>query len=64
VFGLKMSEFQPEAIPQEILKLAEERLLAKNNGDFSTSDILRDKIHAEGYIIEDIPNSYKLKKRG
>lgn len=64
VFGLKMNEFQSEAIPEEILKLAEERLLAKKDRDFEKSDQLRITIEKLGYVIEDTTNnSYKIRSK-
>ncbi|MDO8609798.1 MAG: cysteine--tRNA ligase [bacterium] len=62
VFGLKLSETIEDMIPEEIIKIAEERLLARKNNDFKKSDELRDKIKTLGYIIEDSAGTYRLKK--
>lgn len=59
VFGLVMKK---EEIPQEIVKLAEERKAAKENKDFSKSDELRKKIEDAGYLVEDLKdNNYIIK---
>lgn len=50
-------------IPAEITALAEERKKARDNKDFSASDVLRDKINEEGYEIEDTPEGYTIKKK-
>ncbi|MEK6933054.1 MAG: DALR domain-containing protein [Nanoarchaeota archaeon] len=51
-----------EKIPKEIIKLAEERLKARNSKDFEKSDKLREKIKHLGYIVEDTTSNYVLKK--
>jgi cysteinyl-tRNA synthetase len=62
VLGLKISEnaknnFNEEIkIPDEIIKLIEERKIARENKDWNKSDILRDKIKEMGYIIKDTKN--------
>lgn len=65
--GLKLNEVEPEeklAIPAEIIAIAEERKAARNNKDYATSDILRDKISALGYTILDKPkNEYEIVKK-
>lgn len=63
VLGLKLSDFKEEKIPQEIYALAEQRLQEKNKGNYSASDVIRDKINASGYVIEDLSNTYKIKKK-
>ncbi|OGI30171.1 MAG: cysteine--tRNA ligase [Candidatus Moranbacteria bacterium RIFOXYA12_FULL_35_19] len=61
VFGLIIKE-EKENIPEEIVKLAEERKLARENKDFQKSDELRKKIEEVGYIIEDLKdNNYLIK---
>lgn len=62
VFGLVI--FKEEEVPEEIIKLAEERKKARENKDFRKSDELRDKILESGYIIEDLKdNKYIIKKK-
>ena len=61
VFGLKFSE-KGIKIPEEIKKLAETRLEARNNKDFQKADELRKEIEKMGFEIEDLGNNYKIKK--
>jgi cysteinyl-tRNA synthetase len=60
VFGLTISG-QAE-IPEEIKRLAQERDEARKNKDFQKSDQLRDLLQEKGYVIEDTPDGYKIKK--
>jgi len=62
VFGLKFAEKEIE-IPKEVKKLAAERLEARKNKDFQKADELRKKIEKMGYLIEDLDNKYKIKKK-
>jgi cysteinyl-tRNA synthetase len=62
VFGLKFQEKETE-IPEEIKKLAEDRLEARKSKDFQKSDELRKEIEKMGYLIEDLGDGYKLKKK-
>lgn len=55
----KKSENQ-EKIPEEVLKLAEERLKARQEKNWAESDRLRDEILALGYSIKDSKDGYKL----
>ncbi|MCR4256371.1 MAG: cysteine--tRNA ligase, partial [Candidatus Uhrbacteria bacterium] len=60
VFGLGFSiNVKPEA-PVEIISIAEERLLARQNKDWKKSDELRSAIKAKGWIIEDTKDGYEL----
>ena len=62
VFGLKLTEIKPQKIPQEIIKLAEERKRYRMEKNFQKADEIRKKIEALGYQIEDLPqNQYKIK---
>ncbi len=64
-FGLRLNEIKEEKfeIPEEIVKIAEERKSARLNKDYATSDILRDKINNLGYTILDKPkNEYEIIK--
>ena len=44
---------QEEAIPDEVLKLGEDRLIARAEKDWAKSDHLRDQITALGYSVKD-----------
>ncbi len=66
--GLRLNEIKDEKpaldIPAEITAIAEERKTARNNRDYATSDILRDKISNLGYTILDKPkNEYEIVKK-
>lgn len=67
--GLCLNEIQEDTstsndIPEEIIKLAEERKTARTNKDYATSDSLRDKIISLGYTILDRPNNeYEITKK-
>lgn len=66
-FGLRLDEIKEEVksdnIPEDIIKIAEERKTARLNKDYATSDILRDKINSLGYTILDKPkNEYEIIK--
>jgi len=62
VFGLKLNEVTEEKIPEEIKKLAEERLKAKQAKNFPRADELRSIIETKGFIIEDTADNYRIKK--
>lgn len=62
VFGLKLIEVTEEKIPEEIIKIAEDRKIARQKKDFKKSDELRIKIEKLGYKIEDLEENYKIKK--
>lgn len=62
VLGLDLDKVEVEEIPSEVTALAEERQQAREAKDFSKSDELRDKIAKLGYIIEDTPGGYIVKK--
>ena len=52
-----------QKIPQEVIALAEERLIARANKDWASSDALRDKIANLGYIVKDGKDGYTLSKK-
>ncbi|MFA7285313.1 MAG: cysteine--tRNA ligase [Candidatus Paceibacterota bacterium] len=62
VFGLEFASLTEETIPEEIIKLAEERKIARANKDFQKSDELRDKIKSLGYEIKDSETGEKIQK--
>ena len=47
--------------PDEIVKLAEERVAARKAKDFKRSDELRDALKQKGVVMEDTPDGYRLK---
>lgn len=60
VFGLKLNEVKEEKIPEEIIKLAQERQKARLKKDFKQSDILRKRINEMGYEVEDREEGFKI----
>lgn len=58
VLGLGLAAWQPmaEAVPKEILALAELRQHARTEKRWQDADALRDQISAAGYIVEDTPD--------
>lgn len=61
VFGLIIKK-EEEPIPLEVIELFNERKIARDNGDYITSDRLRDLINRYGYEVEDSPEKQILKK--
>jgi len=63
MLGLRLGEkIAEEEIPEEILKLVDQRQRARETKDWLKSDRLRDIIKSKGYIVEDLPNSCKIRK--
>ena len=51
-----------DEIPENIKKLADERLDARKNKDWALSDKLRDEIQSLGYQIKDSKDGYEITK--
>jgi cysteinyl-tRNA synthetase len=62
VLGLDLDKNTDEEIPEEIKKMAEDRVLARTNKNWAESDKLRDLIKEKGYLVEDLKISYKIMK--
>jgi cysteinyl-tRNA synthetase len=63
VLGIEIDkEETEEIIPEEVQKLAEERLKARQQKNWQESDRLREIIINKGYLVEDLKDSYKIKK--
>jgi len=70
LFGLfqqNASEFiekneEHEEIPEDIIRLADERWEAKKNKDYAKADELRKQILDLGYEIKDMPGEFKINK--
>lgn len=62
VFGLKLAEWRPDVqvIPQEVEKLVQQRQLARAEKRWQQADLLRDKILAAGYQVEDTPEGPRI----
>lgn len=65
VLGLRLDEAITSnlEIPQVLVNLAEERQKSRKAKDFQKSDELRAQIEAKGYLIEDTPEGYTIKKK-
>ena len=63
VLGLRLGEtvFE-EKIPEEIAQLAQQRQQARENKNWAESDRLRELIKSQGYLVEDLVNSCKIRK--
>lgn len=64
VLGLKIDEpiSNETEIPEEILKLAEQRKIARENKNWELSDKIRDIIKEKGYIIKDSKEGMKIER--
>ena len=51
------------SIPENVIAIAEERLLARKNKDWAKSDELRNAISELGYVIKDSKDGYSLEKK-
>jgi cysteinyl-tRNA synthetase len=57
------SKQEKEEIPEDVIALAEKRLIARQNKDWAMSDTLRDEIAEKGYLIKDAKDAYTLIKK-
>jgi cysteinyl-tRNA synthetase len=62
VLGLGLDKEENVEIPDDVLKIADEREVARKNKDWKKSDALREKIKKKGWQVDDIKEGYKLKK--
>lgn len=63
VLGLDLDkEIIEEKIPEEIVKLVEERQKAREEKNWAESDRLREVIKDKGYLVEDLKNTCKILK--
>jgi cysteinyl-tRNA synthetase len=62
IFGLRLGEWQPDEldIPAEVEELLRKRESARLEKSWQEADLLRDKILAAGYQIEDTPAGPRL----
>lgn len=61
-FNLGKVKLKKEKIPEEVLKLVEERQRYRKNKDWKKSDELRDWIRDLGYVVNDTMKGYEIKK--
>ena len=62
-FGLIRLVDASSTAPDEVVKLAEERQAARKARNWAESDRLRDAIAAQGFVVEDTPQGFRLKPR-
>ncbi len=62
VLGLDLKKVKEEKIPSEIIKLAKERLQARQNKEWKKADELRLKIKELGYIIGDTKEGFEVRR--
>lgn len=62
VLGLDLLKKEKIIVPEDVTKLAEERWKAKKMKDWKTSDEIRDKIKALGFVVNDTLEGYEIKK--
>jgi cysteinyl-tRNA synthetase len=54
---------ETSAAPGGVVRLAEERQAARKVRNWAESDRLRDAIAAQGFVVEDTPQGFRLKPR-
>jgi len=61
-FELDLLKKENIEIPDDVLKIIQEREVARKNKDWKKSDEFREKIKKKGWQVDDIKEGYKLKK--
>ena len=59
----KEKEQENKDIPQNVVEIAEQRFLARQNKDWAKSDLLREELSNLGYIVKDSKEGYTLSKK-
>ncbi|MEM5802314.1 MAG: cysteine--tRNA ligase [Candidatus Aenigmatarchaeota archaeon] len=63
IFGILQKEIGEEKIPEEAMKLIEERERLRKKGDYAAADAVRERLRREfGIVLEDTPEGVKWKK--
>ncbi len=62
VLALGLKDIKEESVSEEVEKLLQERENARKSRDFTSADILRQKIYDLGWEIQDTPDGPLLKK--
>ncbi|MDP7145984.1 MAG: cysteine--tRNA ligase [Pseudomonadales bacterium] len=62
VFGLRLDEWRPDrlVVPEEVERWLQQRESARSEKDWQQADLLRDKILAAGYQVEDRPEGPRV----
>lgn len=58
--GVRTWKQETQEVPEEIKRLAEERLQARQNKNWAESDRLRDEMASKGWTIQDEPHGYSI----
>ena len=61
VLGLNIEKEEKVELPEEIIKIVEERKLARINKDWQKSDELRDKLMSLGYTVNDTKDGMEIR---
>ncbi len=61
ILGFNLGKLKADKIPANIVKLAKERLKARNDKDWKKADKLRDEITKLGYSVADTKDGYEIK---
>ena len=66
IIGVTKEKYLDDAekveLPEEILKLVEERKKARENKDWALSDKIRDELKEKGYIVKDTKEGMSIEK--
>lgn len=62
-FGLSFKKVRTGQIPRDVLRLADNREKMREEKNWKEADKLREKIEKLGYVIEDKPSGFNLKKK-
>ncbi|WP_444995227.1 cysteine--tRNA ligase [Aliikangiella sp. IMCC44359] len=62
LLGLNLHNIKADEviIPDDVIRLAEQRILVRKNQDWQASDRLRDVILEQGYAVEDLKPGYRI----
>lgn len=63
VLGLDLGTEKIVDIPENVTKMAEQRLIARQQKNWALSDILRDEIANAGFEVKDTADGYELKEK-
>ena len=62
-FVAQYSKVEKVEIPAEVIEIANERFVARQNKDWAKSDELRNKLAELGYLVKDSKEGYTLEKK-
>lgn len=62
ILGLNLRKLENIQIPDDVLKLAQERANLRREGKYKASDKVREKINKRGYLVKDTGSGFELDK--